>query len=370
MRESSQTRKHFRLGVFMPVGNNGWIMSKNAPQYPPTFQLNKDVALKAEEIGFDYVFSMAKWSGYGGATQFWESTIESFNLMSALAAVTTRLRLVASISPVLVHPTVVAKMAVTFDDISGGRAGINIVSSDSEYWRMGLYPEDFYSYHHAYNTEWLEVMKRLWTGERVEFHGKYFDLTGYTSNPRPVQQPWPTIVYATSSEPGYQFVAEHCDEAFLSFRDPKRNETSRKVKDLAREHGRSVKTQSNCCLIHGSTDEEAERMLAHLRAGADLEAIANVYGRTGEYSKGGVDADWSPEERRARGQEVLDQRPSALFYGSSFVGGPERIADMIEDMATNGDMDGLLLNFPDFVEGLEKFNDEVMPLLKQRGLRD
>src|SRR5262249_22973897 len=147
-------RKHFRLGVFMPVGNNGWIMSSRAPQYLPTYQLNKDIALKAEEIGFDYIFSMAKWSGYGGATRFWEDTVESFTLMSSLAAVTSRLRLVASISPILVHPTIVAKMAVTFDDISGGRAGMNIVSSDTEYTRMGLYPEDFASYHHEYNTEW------------------------------------------------------------------------------------------------------------------------------------------------------------------------------------------------------------------------
>jgi pyrimidine oxygenase len=367
---SNASRKHFRLGVFMPIGNNGWIMSRNAPQYTPTYELNKAIALKAEEIGFDYIFSMAKWSGYGGATRFWEDTLESFNLMSALAAVTTRLRLVASISPILVHPTVVAKMAVTFDDISAGRAGINIVSSDSEYWRMGLYPEDFASYHHAYNTEWLEVMKRLWTGESVDFHGKYFDLSGYSSNPRPVQRPWPTIVYATSSEPGYRFVAEHCDEAFLSFRDPQRNATSQKVKELARQQGRSVKTQSNCCLIQGSTDDVAQQMLAHLSAGADVEAIANVYGRSGEYSKEGTHASWTDDERRARGQEVLKQRPSALFYGSSFIGGPERIADMIEEMAIAGDMDGLLLNFPDFVDGLTRFNDEVMPLLRERGLRD
>ncbi len=370
MSERPRSPKHFRLGVFMPVGNNGWIMSKNAPQYQPTYELNKEVALFAEKIGFDYIFSMAKWSGYGGDTQFWESTLESFSLMSALAAVTTRLRLVASISPILVHPTVVAKMAVTFDQISGGRAGINIVSSDSEYARMGLYPKDFFSYHHEYNTEWLAAVKRLWTGERVDLAGKYFTLTGYSSNPRPVQQPWPTIVYATSSEPGFRFVAEHCDEAFLSFRDPKRNETSKRIKEMARQNGRSVKTQSNTCLILGSTDEEAQRMLAHLRAGADLEAIANVYGRTGDYSKEGLEADWSAEERRARGQQVLDERAAALFYGSSFVGGPERIADAIEDMAVNGDMDGLLLNFPDFIEGLTKFNEQVMPLLKQRGLRD
>src|SRR6266571_6999006 len=121
----------FKLGVFMPVGNNGWIISKTSPQYMPTYQLNKDIAQLAEQIGFDYVFSMAKWSGYGGDTRFWDYTIESFTLMAALATVTSRLRLVASIAPILMHPTILAKMAVTLDDISGGRLGVNIVSSDT-----------------------------------------------------------------------------------------------------------------------------------------------------------------------------------------------------------------------------------------------
>lgn len=363
MTERVSGGKHFRLGVFMPVGNNGWIMSKNAPQYPPTYQLNKDVAQLAEQIGFDYIFSMAKWSGYGGTTRFWDTTIESFSLMSALAVVTTRLRLVASISPILIHPTIVAKMMATFDDISGGRAGINIVSSDTEYARMGLYPENFESYRHEYNTEWLQVVKRLWTGEPVDFSGKYFRLTGYASKPRPVQQPHPTIVYATASEGGFRFVAEHCDEALINF-NTERNERSRMLKEMARQCGRSVKTQSNACLIQGSSDEEAQRAVEHLRAGADLEAIANVFDRD---SKG----DRSAEDRRAKGQEILNERyPRPLFYGSYLIGGPERIADAIEDMAVNGDMDGLLLNFPDFIEGLTKFNEDVIPLLRQRGLRD
>ena len=71
----SNQPRHFRLGVFMPVANNGWIISKTSPQYTPTFALNRDIAELAEGIGFDYLFSMAKWSGYGGETGFWESSI-------------------------------------------------------------------------------------------------------------------------------------------------------------------------------------------------------------------------------------------------------------------------------------------------------
>jgi len=46
------------LGVFLPIGNNGWLMSTAAPQYMPTYELNRAVTLKAESIGFEFALSM------------------------------------------------------------------------------------------------------------------------------------------------------------------------------------------------------------------------------------------------------------------------------------------------------------------------
>jgi pyrimidine oxygenase len=202
----------------MPVGNNGWIISKNSPQYMPTFELNKQITLLAEEIGFDYIFSMCKWRGFGGATGFWNTTVESMTLTAGLAPLTKRASMIASIAPAIVHPAVFAKMAATLDDVCKGRLMLNIVSAanKTEYAQMGLYPEDFESYRYEYTEEWLQVVKRLWTEERVTHHGQYFDLDECMSLPHPVQKPFPQIVCATSSERGYQFVAEHCDYAFMA----------------------------------------------------------------------------------------------------------------------------------------------------------
>src|SRR4051812_7391800 len=62
-----QWRAHMvDLGIFLPVTNNGWIISKTSPQFLPTFALNRAICELAERIGFDYVFSMAKWRGFGG----------------------------------------------------------------------------------------------------------------------------------------------------------------------------------------------------------------------------------------------------------------------------------------------------------------
>jgi pyrimidine oxygenase len=207
------------LGVFLPVTNNGWIISKNSPQFLPSFALNRDICSIAERIGFDYVFSMAKWRGFGGEVEFWKYSIESMILMTGLAAVTPRLRLIASVAPALIHPAIFAKMAATMDDVCGGRLGINIVSAanQGEYAQMGLYPENFEDYRYDYTEEWLTLVKRLWSEPSVSFAGKYFALDDCQSFPKPAQSTVP-IVCATSSERGFRFIAEHCTDGFSAAR--------------------------------------------------------------------------------------------------------------------------------------------------------
>src|SRR3954462_6128703 len=79
------------IGVFIPIGNNGWLISTTSPQYMPSFELNKEITQKAETYGFDFALSMIKLRGFGGKSQFWEHNLESFTLMAGLAAVTPRL---------------------------------------------------------------------------------------------------------------------------------------------------------------------------------------------------------------------------------------------------------------------------------------
>src|SRR5664279_2847278 len=90
-----------QLGVFIPIGNNGWLISTTSPQYKPSFDLNKTVVQKAEAFGFDFALSMIKLHGFGGPSGFWDYNLESFTLMAGLAAVTNRIQLFATLS--LIH---------------------------------------------------------------------------------------------------------------------------------------------------------------------------------------------------------------------------------------------------------------------------
>jgi pyrimidine oxygenase len=121
-----------------------------------------------------------------------------------------------------------------------------------------------------------------------------------------------------------------------------------------------VRTQTLVLLIQGDSDADAQRMLEHFSAGADTEAIENIYR---------LRAGNKPEARQAN-YKARFETDLRLFYGGvPFVGGPESVADRIEELAVGGDVDGVMFIFPDFIEGLQRFGDQVMPLLRKRGLR-
>src|ERR1700743_3876626 len=102
-----------QLGVFIPIGNNGWLISTTSPQYKPSFDLNRTIVEKAEKFGFDFALSMIKLHGFGGPSRFWDYNLESFTLMAGLAAVTTRIKLFSTCSVVTVPPPIAAPLAVS-----------------------------------------------------------------------------------------------------------------------------------------------------------------------------------------------------------------------------------------------------------------
>jgi len=348
--------KPFELGIFLPIGRNGFIISRSAPQYDPTFAMNKRIAVRAEELGFDYVFSMSKWRGFGGATGFWDASLESLTLMTGLAAVTSRIGLIATVQPVLFPPAVAAKLIATADEVGNGRFGINIVTGATleEYEPMGILPPDYGSNRYRYAAEWLHVVKRLWSEESVTFDGEWFHLADCRSSPKPIRKPYPTIVCAGLSDEGSAFTAQECDYAFLGGRSNEQvKQFSRRIKALAAEAGREVKTATTLLPVIDDTDAAAERRWQRYQDGADIEALANI---VSTFSR------QSTESARVR----LQKEPrSASFTGRAVTGSPSTVAEVFEDMIADGDLDSIQLIFVDYLEGMERFAAEVMPQLRR-----
>lgn len=349
--------KHVELGVFLPVAKNGFVRSKNALPYEPNFRDNLEITSLAEQLGFDYVFSMLKWRGFGGDTRYWDSSFDSFTLMVGLAALTTRIDLIATVNPLLIHPTPMAKMTATFDAISGGRAGLNIVTGAArvEYSQMGLLPENYDDFRYDYAAEWIETVKKLWTEPAVTFDGTYFHLDKCVSEPKPVRNPRPFLVCAGGSDQGLRFTAREADVSFVTGRYVENiRQAAQRSKAIAAEEGRTVKTAIPRCVILRDTASEAEAYWEHLVDGADLESARNL-GNT------------QISQARARQQEFGESLLSDLrqITGSDpTIGGPKEVADSILELAIEADIDSFAFTFPDYLDGLRRFA-AVIPLLQR-----
>jgi pyrimidine oxygenase len=203
----------------------------------------------------------------------------------------------------------------------------------------------------------VTIVKRLWSEDSVTFEGRYFTLEDCQTFPHPSRGAMP-IVCATSSERGFQFIADHCTDGFFGGADlAAKKGRSRRIKEIAASRGRPVRTHTLISLVLGDCDEDAKRIFKHYRDGADLEAIANVY-------------NLRAREKTAGRLAILEERKAGdarLFYGGlPVVGGPDYVADLIEDLTVDGEINGVMFTFPDFLEGLSRFDELVMPLLRKR----
>ncbi|MDJ0390042.1 pyrimidine utilization protein A [Roseomonas sp. E05] len=350
------------VGVFIPINNNGWLISENAPQYMPSFDLNRQIVQKAEGYGLDFALSMIKLHGFGGKTAFWDHGLESFTLMAGLAAVTRRIRLFASTAVLTLPPAIVARMAVTIDSISGGRFGVNIVSGwqRTEYSQMGLWPgEEHFAKRYDYSTEYVQVMRELWAEGRSDFKGTHFQMDDCKLSPRP-QAPI-KVVAAGQSERGLQFAAEYADYNFClgqGVNEPaKAAPLAARLIEAAARTGRDVGTYMLYMVIADETDEAAMAKWRHYLAGADTEALAWLGARTGEDTR--ADATSSAKAM------VVGASPINFNMGT-LVGSYASVARMLDEAAAVPGVKGLMLTFDDFLIGLDQFGQRIQPLMRSR----
>ena len=351
------------IGVFIPIANNGWLISTTSPQYMPSFALNREVVQKAEAFGFDFALSMIKLRGYGGPSQFWDHALESFTLMAGLAAVTTRIQLLASVGVLTIPPALAARMAVTIDSIAPGRFGINIVSGwqKAEYDQMGLWPGSaHYQRRYEYCSEYVAIMRELWNTGRSDFRGEFFRMNDCRLGPLP-QGPV-KIVCAGQSERGMRFAAEYGDYAFIGSSGV--NEPARVAPVAARlaaaaEHaGRDIGAFVLMMAIADESDEAAMGKWERYQAGADQEALA--------WWAEQAAADRNPDAYATAGRLKLSQENQRITQQGVLVGSYASVARMLDEVAAVPGVRGVMLTFDDFVTGMDNFARHIQPLMASR----
>jgi pyrimidine oxygenase len=346
------------LGIYLPMANGGWILSSTAPPLDGSYEYNRQVALLAEEAGLDFIMSMATWRGFGGTTGHWRCSLDSQILMTALAVQTRRVKVWTTVHPLLQNPAVTAKMIATLDQVSGGRAGLNIVTGAhrGEFEQMGAWRRDLgHDARHDLATEWVRIIKRLWSEPEVSFPGRYFSFEDCQSDPKPVSRPRPFLIGAGTSGRGMQFTVEEADAIFCGGRDDAElSATCRLARQLAREAGRGLRCYAMMTLVLGATDAEAQATAQSYREGFDegaLRGLLRAYG--------------FPDSEIGKESAFVANARSG-FLAPRTIGAPATVTQRLIGLIEGCELDGLMLIFPEYLTDMRVFADSILPRLRER----
>jgi alkanesulfonate monooxygenase SsuD/methylene tetrahydromethanopterin reductase-like flavin-dependent oxidoreductase (luciferase family) len=261
-----------------------------------------------------------------------------------------------------------AKLAATIDHISGGRFGMNIVCGRSRddlnlFGAPDLEHDEWYDY----ASEWLEIVKRLWDEDgRFDYAGKYFNLKGATSHPKPLQRPYPALMNAGTSEVGQRWAAQNADMSFTAVTAgdfPAAKEHVAQIRGLASEVGRSIQVWMAASVVVRDTQQEADDYVDYISSAevADWEAIAT---HTREPEVLTRLAQLSPEAARLERRRIV----GSSFRQQPLWGTPQSITEQLIWLSSAG-VDGVLLTFVNYHDELRRWIAQVMPLLEEAGLR-
>ena len=347
-----------KFGIFLPNANNGYIVSEAAPQYLPTYELQKSITLEAEKLDYDFALSMVKYRGFGGSTEFWDYYSETFTLMAALAESTEKIMLIATAGILSVHPQFAARMMAMIDDVSGGRIGLNIVTGGwkPEYTQFGAWPGDeYYTERYEHAAHYVHILKELWEQGSCSYESPLWSLDDCQAPMKP-KNPIP-LVNAGSSPAGRDFTARYCDFSFVFAGPDRLQQHVESLSDLAASHHRKVETLALFHIIPGKTDKHARDRVDEIVRRSDKQAIDRMVEiqmqnkasqGSAKYFREGVN---NPAED---GNTIFMGFP--VIYGSN-----DTIAQKIDEITESSGAEGFMFCFEDYIEGMRNFTDYIRP---------
>src|SRR5436309_1514032 len=176
-----------RYGYWMPVFG-GWLRNVDDEGMTPTWEYNKRLAQRSEQIGFD--LSLVAELNLNDIKGEEAPSLDAWSTSAALMAVTQKLELMVAVRPTFHNPALLAKQAANIDHISGGRVSLNVVSSWSseEAKKYGVH-FDQHDDRYARTSEWLEVVDQAWKSDHFSYAGKYYHVDDLVLQPKPVSRP-------------------------------------------------------------------------------------------------------------------------------------------------------------------------------------
>lgn len=343
-----------RYGIWIPVYGNCGAMNHPQERRDASYGRAKALIRSAEAHGFTTTL-IAQHLLNPRNSEF--DQLETWTTTAALAEATQSIEIIAAIKPLLVHPAVLAKMALNIDAISGGRFAINLVSAwfKPEMEKTGI-PFPPHDDRYRYSQEWIQVVKALWTGDRVNFQGQYFTITDLNLLPKPIAQPRPRVYLGGESEPARNLAAQEADVFFLNGRPiDVIQQTIAEVSQIPRPHANPLRFAMSGFVVARATDAEAQEELQSLSALVAQDDRSELLR--------GVDADVVMFKNLAKYPAVGSNGGTA----AGLVGSYDTVARRIRDFVDAG-VETLMLQFQPFESEMLRFATEVMPRVRSMTL--
>ncbi|TXK79828.1 LLM class flavin-dependent oxidoreductase [Paenibacillus sp. N3.4] len=411
-------QKQLKLGAIIHgVGGNmsSWKHPDAVVDASVNFSYYKKQAQKAEEGKFDLLFIADGLFINDKSIPHFLNRFEPLTILSALAAVTSKIGLVGTLSTSYSEPFTVSRQFSSLDHISQGRAGWNVVTSPLEGSALNYNKklEDHPDHPKRYRiaSEYLQVAKGLWDSweddaftrdkqsgvffdpeklHRLDHKGEFFSVQGPLNIGRS-KQGRPVVFQAGSSEDGKNLAAKEADAIFtghptvedaIAFYED--------VKGRAAGFGRNrdeIVVMPGISPIIGLTEEEAERkyqQTASLVTVQDALAYLGRFFEHHDFTQYELDApfpdlgdlgknsfqsttDRIKQNAKEHGLTLREVALQAATPRPLFIGTPIQVADRIQEWFESGASDGFIVG-SGVPNGLSDFVDLVIPILQERGI--
>ncbi len=336
-----------RYGYWLPVFG-GWLRNAQDENMEASWPYVKRLAQRSEELGFDLtLIAELNLNDIKGAEA---PSLDAWSTAAALAAVTERLELMVAVRPTFHLPALLAKQAANIDHISGGRISLNVVSSwwADEAHKYGVAFEQ-HDDRYARTSEWLDVLRGVWTQDHFCFSGKYYRVDDNVLQPKPVSRPYPTLYAGGESPAAKELIAAKCD-AYVMHGDPPER-IREKIADLCERRAKHslppLKFGVSGYVIVRETEHEAQD---------ELRRITNVRQSAAGYENY---RQWLAGTQLEQRVSLEDYSVSNRGLRSGLAGTPEQVAERVAEFEDAG-VDLLLLQFSPQLEEMERFAESVL----------
>jgi alkanesulfonate monooxygenase len=331
------------------------------------FHYYRQVAIAADSLGYEGVLLPTG-----------RSCEDSWVVAASLIECTRRLKFLIALRPGLVLPVQSARMAATFDRLSGGRLLLNLVTGGDpeELAGDGLFlpHAERYGLSAEFLKVWREVLSASHDGESIDHEGRQLKVQGGRLLYPPVQRPYPPVFFGGSSEEAHELAAEQVD-TYLTWGEPPAAVATKlaDVRARAQARGRALEYGIRLHVIVRETEDEAWAAAAELVQHIDEKVLAAAQAkfasmdsvgqrRMAELNKGKLN--------KADVREGLEISPNLWAgvglvrggAGTALVGSPQQVADRLEEYADLGFEYFVLSGYPHLEEAY-RFAELVFPLL-------